>query len=49
MPYAVVVGVVAIVLGTLPIGWGVSVWVLLPIQIAALIGVVRIFGSQVTT
>ena len=49
MPYAVVVGVVAIVLGTLPIGWGVSVWVLLPIQVAALIGVVRIFGRQVTT
>ena len=28
MPYAVIVGMNAIVLGTLPIGWGVPVWLL---------------------
>lgn len=47
MPYAVVVGIVAIVFGTLPIGWGVPVWILLPVQIAVLIGVVRVVGRCV--
>lgn len=45
MPYAVVAALVAILLGTLPIGWGVSVWILLPLQFIALIGIVFCIGS----
>ncbi len=47
MPYAVVVGAVAILLGTLPIGWNVPVAILLPIQAIALVVVVRMLGKQV--
>jgi Na+/H+ antiporter NhaC len=36
LPYAMVVGTVSIVFGTLPIGFGVSVWILLPLCLAAL-------------
>ena len=49
MPYAVCVGVVTIVLGTLPIGFGVPVWLLLPVQVASLILIVRLFGQAVET
>jgi Na+/H+ antiporter NhaC len=47
MPYAVSVGAVAIIFGTLPIGWGVSVWVLWPLQIVALVGMLRVFGTRI--
>jgi Na+/H+ antiporter NhaC len=30
LPYAAVVAVVSVVVGTLPVGWGASVWFLLP-------------------
>lgn len=46
MPYAIVVGIVSVLLGTLPLGWGVSVWMLLPVQAAALVGIVLLFGKQ---
>ena len=49
MPYAVSVGAVAILLGTLPIGWGVSVWILLPLQAVALVVLLRTFGTRVET
>ncbi|QDT13860.1 Na+/H+ antiporter NhaC family protein [Planctomycetes bacterium K23_9] len=47
MPYAVSVGTVAIVFGTLPVGWGVSVWILLPVQVAVLIAMLRVLGTRV--
>lgn len=47
MPYAVVVGFVSIGLGTIPLGFGVSLAILLPIQIAALVAIVMLFGKKV--
>jgi Na+/H+ antiporter NhaC len=47
LPYALLVGGVAVVLGTLPVGWGVSLWILLPLQLLALAAVLQIFGKQV--
>lgn len=46
-PYALTIALVAIVLGTLPIGWGVSPMVVLPLQWLALIGVLFVFGEKV--
>ncbi len=46
-PYAVVVGSVSILLGTLPLGWGVSVWLLLPLQLIALITLLMLIGTKV--
>ena len=45
MPYAMTVAVVSIVLGTLPLGYGVSIWILVPLQFAALIGILMVFGK----
>ncbi|MCA9231864.1 MAG: hypothetical protein KDA57_14540 [Planctomycetales bacterium] len=46
LPYALLVAVVTILLGTLPLGWGVSVWVLLPLQVVALVAVLMLFGQR---
>ncbi len=46
LPYAITVAVVSILCGTLPLGWGVSVWLLLPLQIAALCVCVALLGSR---
>ncbi|RFF28305.1 MULTISPECIES: Na+/H+ antiporter NhaC family protein [unclassified Wenzhouxiangella] len=47
MPYAVFAGVIAIVLGTLPAGFGVPWWICLPIGALALIVGVRMMGREV--
>jgi Na+/H+ antiporter NhaC len=47
LPYALLVGGVAILLGTLPAGWGVSPLLLVPLQFAALVLVMRRFGRRV--
>ncbi|MCG8651972.1 MAG: hypothetical protein MI861_19180, partial [Pirellulales bacterium] len=47
IPYALTVGLVSILLGTLPLGWGISVWILLPVQLAVIVGVLWIFGRKV--
>ncbi|MEE2639115.1 MAG: Na+/H+ antiporter NhaC family protein [Planctomycetota bacterium] len=47
LPYAILVGLVSILFGTLPIGYGVPVWVLLPCGIIAMIGSLWILGSKV--
>ncbi len=47
LPYAVVVGLVSILCGTLPIGWGVSVWVCLPVGMLVLAVVLRLVGKPV--
>ncbi len=47
-PYAALAATVSIVLGTLPIGFGVSVWYLLPAQFAALVLFTRLLGRHAT-
>ncbi len=47
MPYALTVATVAVLFGTLPLGWGVSVWILLPVQAVVLVLFLRVVGSKV--
>lgn len=47
MPYALVVGGIAIVLGTLPAGFGISSWLLLPLGSAALLIVLLVVGRPI--
>ncbi|MCH8100979.1 MAG: hypothetical protein IIB74_11160 [Proteobacteria bacterium] len=49
MPYALLVAAVSVIFGTLPLGWGVSVWLLLPLQVVALFVVLAIAGQKVET
>ena len=46
LPYALSIALVAVVLGTIPIGFGVSAWVLLPIQVVALILLLLFLGQR---
>ncbi len=46
MPYAVTVAIVSVLLGTLPLGFGVPFWVLIPAQFFAMIGVLMVFGRD---
>ena len=46
MPYALLVGTVSILFGTLPLGWGVSVWLLLPTQVVVLFLFLRVVGKK---
>lgn len=45
-PYAVMAAVISVTLGTLPIGFGIPVWYLLPLQLIALVICTRIFGRK---
>jgi len=47
IPYALTIGAVAILLGTLPVGFGVSNYLLLPVGVAALFGILFVFGKRV--
>ena len=47
LPYALTVAAIGVVCGTLPIGWGVSVWVLLPLQLVGIFGVLMLAGKRV--
>jgi Na+/H+ antiporter NhaC len=44
LPYALVVGAVAVVVGLLPAGFGIPWWVLHPAAIAVLVGVLLVIG-----
>ncbi len=46
MPYAMLVGVVAIGLGTIPGGYGLPPWISLIVGMAVLIGILRFFGRS---
>lgn len=46
IPYALLVAGVSVLLGTLPIGFGVSVWVLLPIQVVVLALLLFMLGKK---
>jgi Na+/H+ antiporter NhaC len=47
MPYAMTTAVVSVVAGTLPLGFGVSVWILLPVQVMLLVGILFLLGRKV--
>ncbi len=47
IPYALTIGAVAILIGTLPAGFGVSSWLLLPTGLVALIVVLLALGRTV--
>lgn len=49
LPYALLVAAVSVIFGTLPLGWGVSVWLLLPLQAVALFALLAIAGQKVET
>jgi len=46
MPYAMIAGGVSIFLGTIGIGFGFSVWLLLPLQTASMIAILLMFGRR---
>jgi len=46
MPYALLVGAVAIGIGTIPGGYGMPPWISLIVGIAILIGLLRFFGRS---
>ena len=46
MPYAMVVGAVAIGIGTIPGGYGLSPWISLPIGVVLLVAFLRFFGRK---
>ena len=47
LPYALTVGVVAMVAGLIPAGFGVPVWICYPVSLALLFGIVRGVGKPV--
>ena len=47
LPYALTVGLVALLLGTLPTGYNVPWWIMLPVCAAVLFAVVRFVGEPV--
>ena len=46
LPYALVVAAMSVLFGTLPVGLGVSVWLLLPLGTLALVFVLWLFGTR---
>ena len=47
LPYATVAAIVSVLLGTLPLGFGVPLWVLLPLQIGCLAAILLVLGKTV--
>lgn len=47
IPYALTVGIVAILAGSLPAGFGVPVWLCLAAGVSVLVGIIAIFGKPV--
>ncbi len=47
LPYALLVGVVALLVGTIPTGFGFPWWLSLPLGAALLLGGLRVFGKPV--
>ena len=46
LPYALLVGAVAILMGTIPAGYGVPPWVCLIVGAAVLVGILKFFGKN---
>ncbi len=49
LPYAVFAGLVALLLGALPAGFGLPWWLLLPLGLAVLFGGLKLIGRQVSS
>lgn len=49
MPYALFTAVIAVVFGYIPVGLGLSVYIVLPISIIAIFAGIQIFGKRVDT
>ena len=47
IPYALTVGIAALVIGLVPTGFGVPWWITLPVGAAILVGVLMVFGKKV--
>lgn len=47
MPYAIAVGIIAVIFGFLPAGLGISIWIILPVAILVTIAFVYFFGKSV--
>lgn len=47
MPYALIVGGVALVIGVIPAAWGISSWLLFPLGMVILYFIVRIVGKSI--
>jgi Na+/H+ antiporter NhaC len=46
LPYALLVGAVAVLLGTIPAGYGVPAWVSLIVGAVVLVGILKFFGKN---
>jgi len=46
LPYVIAVGVVAILVGAIPAGLGITPWILLPVGGAACVGIVLVLGKR---
>jgi Na+/H+ antiporter NhaC len=46
LPYALLVGAVSILFGTLPVGFGISPWLVMPVGIIALVLFLLLFGKR---
>jgi Na+/H+ antiporter NhaC len=49
LPYAIAAGIISVLFGTLPAGFGVSPWLLLPLGAAACFAVIWLLGRPVTS
>ncbi|HUS39016.1 MAG TPA: Na+/H+ antiporter NhaC family protein [Pirellulales bacterium] len=47
MPYALTVAAISVICGTIPVGFGLSAWVAMPLAIVALFTAILVFGSVV--
>jgi Na+/H+ antiporter NhaC len=47
LPYAITGGAISIFLGYIPIGFGISTWILLPVGIVLCFLIVRLVGKKV--
>ena len=47
LPYALLVAAISILCGTIPVGFGISVWITLPLGSLLLIGVLAVLGRRV--
>ena len=45
LPYAMATGIISILLGTLPVGFGVPLWIVIPLGLVACVLVVRFVGK----
>jgi Na+/H+ antiporter NhaC len=47
LPYALAVAVITVFVGTIPVGLGVSVWIVIPLGVAAMVVVLWLLGRPV--